>query len=171
MLWRKVKRGLSAGRVQSVTLRLVADREREIQAFKPEEFWKIEALLAKQSHNGTGAQFTAALRGVKGRKGAFKVSNAEEAGRIAADLDGADFVVDSIKKRQAHNRPAAAPFITSTLQQEAWRKLRFTARRTMSVAQPALRRAPARRRGFRRAHHVHEDGLDHGGSLGGPRGA
>ena len=134
VLWRKVKRGLSAGRVQSVTLRLVADREREIQAFKPEEFWKIEALLAKQSHNGTGAQFTAALRGVKGRKGAFKVSNAEEAGRIAADLDGADFVVDSIKKRQAHNRPAA-PFITSTLQQEAWRKLRFTARRTMSVAQ------------------------------------
>ena len=134
VLWRKVRRGLSAGRVQSVTLRLVVDREREILAFTPEEFWKIEALLAKQSHNGTAAQFTAALRGMKGQKGAFKVANGEEAGRITADLDGADFSVDTVKKREAHNRPSA-PFITSTLQQEAWRKLRFTARRTMSVAQ------------------------------------
>ena len=134
VLWRKVRRGLSAGRVQSVTLRLIVDREREILAFTPEEFWKIEALLAKQSHNGTAAQFTAALRGMKGQKGAFKVANADEASRITGDLDGADFSVDTVKKREAHNRPSA-PFITSTLQQEAWRKLRFTARRTMSVAQ------------------------------------
>ena len=135
VLWKKVRRGLSAGRVQSITVRLIVDRERENLAFNPEEFWKIEAVLGKQPQNGTALQqFTATLRGPKGHKGSFKVANATEANRITTDIDDADFLGDSVSKRQTSNRPTA-PFTTSTLQQEAWRKLRFTARRTMSVAQ------------------------------------
>ena len=134
VLWKKVRRGLSAGRVQSVALRLVVDREREIDAFNPKEYWSIEATLAKSTQNGPKPSFKAALRAIGSQKGRLHIANADEAGNITADLDGAGYRVDSVTKKERRARPSA-PFITSTLQQEAWRKLRFTARRTMAVAQ------------------------------------
>ena len=129
LLWRKVRRGLSAGRVQSVALRLIVDREEEIARFVPVEYWTIDAALAKD-----GAGFKARLRSVKGKRGTIEIGSEAESSAILKDLDGAGFSVDSVKKREARSRPAP-PFITSTLQQEAARKLRFTARRTMQVAQ------------------------------------
>ena len=133
VLWGKVRRGLSAGRVQSVALRLVVDRERAVLAFVPKEYWSIEAALAKRE-NGRGASFKADLHSIKGQKGQVEVPNEVRAKEITADLEGAEYVVASVKKREAHSRPSA-PFITSTLQQEASRRLRFTARRTMQIAQ------------------------------------
>ena len=134
VLWRKVRRGLSAGRVQSVALRIVVDRQREIDAFVPEEYWSVEADFAKRPQNGKESRFAAALHAIEGRPGKLKISDGDEAGIITSDLEGAEYAVASVKKRQRKSRPAP-PFITSTLQQEAWRKLRFTARRTMIVAQ------------------------------------
>ena len=134
VLWGKVKRGLSAGRVQSVALRLVVDREREIDAFVPVEYWSIESTLAKNLLNGgRRVDFKAALHSLKGKK-RIEISNGDQAGEIVADLEGAGYSVASVRKRETRRRPAA-PFITSTMQQEASRKLRFTARRTMQVAQ------------------------------------
>ncbi len=133
VLWKKVRRGLSAGRVQSVALRLIVDREREIDAFVAEEYWTIDALLAKLSDAGD-AVFKAGLRSVKGQKGRIAIPNGDEAARITSDLEPARFKVASVTTRERRNRPAP-PFITSSLQQEAFRKLRFTTRRTMVVAQ------------------------------------
>ncbi len=134
VLWKKVRRGLSAGRVQSVALRLIVDRERDIQAFVPREYWQIGASLAKRPRNDGKSAFKAALRNLKDKKGAIKIANREESEGIAQDLDGAMYQVGKVTQRERRSRPAA-PFITSTLQQEAWRKLRFTALRTMAVAQ------------------------------------
>ena len=135
VLWDKVKRGLSAGRVQSVALRLVVDREREITAFVPVEYWTIDAKLAKHlQKDEKRIEFKATLHSLKGKRKKIEIPNGEEAARLASDLDGAEYVVDSVRKRQTRSRPAP-PFITSTLQQEASRKIRFTARRTMVVAQ------------------------------------
>ena len=139
VLWGKVKRGLSAGRVQSVALRLVVDREREIDAFVPVEYWSIESTLAKsaQDDGERRVDFKAALHSIKvkgkGRK-RIEISSGDRAHEIVADIEGAEFKVDTVRKRETRRRPAA-PFITSTMQQEASRKLRFTARRTMQVAQ------------------------------------
>ena len=135
LLWRRVQRGLSAGRVQSVALRMVVDREREIQAFVPVESWTVEAQLRKQA-SGTagGGAFTAVLHSAEGRKGRLAIPNEEEARRYQVELTEAAYSVASVKKREVRQRPAA-PFITSTMQQEAGRKLRFTAQRTMVVAQ------------------------------------
>jgi DNA topoisomerase-1 len=132
LLWKKVQRGLSAGRVQSVALRLVVDREAEITAFLPKEFWAIHASFEKV--NDKGVQFTAQLRSVKGQRGRLAIQNQEEASRLTAILEGASYSVDDVKEKKTHQRPAP-PFITSTLQQEAWRKLRFSAKKTMIVAQ------------------------------------
>ena len=134
VLWRKVRRGLSAGRVQSVALRLVADREREIGDFTAQEYWSIEVTLGKRSDRKEPETIVAELRGVQGQSGHFNIPNGHEAGRLVDDLEDAQFHVDSVVKKERRNRPAP-PFITSTLQQEAWRKLRFTARKTMVVAQ------------------------------------
>ena len=134
VLWKKVRRGLSAGRVQSVALRLIVDRERDILAFVPEEYWSIEAALSKQPQNGARTAFKAQLRGLLGKKGAIRIANEDEATGITSDLERAAYHVHSVTKKERRARPSA-PFITSTLQQEAWRKLRFTARRTMMVAQ------------------------------------
>ena len=134
VLWGKVRRGLSAGRVQSVALRLVVDREGEIQAFIPKEYWSIESLLSKRPQSGKQNQFKAALHSIKGQKGQVEIPNQGRAREITSDLEGAAYAVDSVRKRQTRSRPAP-PFITSTMQQEASRKLRFTARRTMQVAQ------------------------------------
>jgi DNA topoisomerase-1 len=129
LLWRKVQRGLSAGRVQSVALRLVVERDREIDAFTPREFWSIEAALGAQ--NGS---FTAALHARDGEKGKIEIGDEATAQRIMGELDGASYMVRSVTKREVKRRPAP-PFITSTLQQEASRQLRFSATRTMQLAQ------------------------------------
>ncbi len=131
LLWRRVQRGLSAGRVQSVALRMVVDREREIEAFVPVESWTIDALLRKQDQK---TEFPAALHSVKDKRGRVSIPNETEGRQFQAELEGASFKVADVKKRDVHQRPAA-PFTTSTMQQEAGRKLRFTAQRTMSIAQ------------------------------------
>jgi DNA topoisomerase-1 len=132
LLWKKVRRGLSAGRVQSAALRLVVDREREIEAFVSQEYWTIEAELA--SRQAADTPFTARLHSLEGQRKALEVPNEQAADELVADLRPAAYQVKSVRKRETARRPAP-PFITSTLQQEASRKLRFTARRTMTVAQ------------------------------------
>lgn len=135
ILWQKVKRGLSAGRVQSVALRMICDREAEIRRFETEEYWTIDALLTPREGpegGGDGVQFKATLHRVRGK--APRISSEPEAGRLAQALKASDFQVLKVdRKRRRKN--AAPPFITSTLQQEAARKLRFSAKQTMSVAQ------------------------------------
>jgi len=128
LLWKKIRYGLSAGRVQSVALRLVVDREREIQAFTAEEYWTLDALLA----NHAGDVFTAEVASHKGHK--LHVKDEAEANRHRAALADAVYRVAKIEKRESA-RNAAAPFTTSTLQQEASRKLGFSLKKTMVVAQ------------------------------------
>ena len=135
LLWRRVQRGLSAGRVQSVAMRLVVDREREIGAFVPVESWTLEAQVHKDSDKSASAElFTAVLRAAKGEKGRLPIPNRDQAARYESELKDAAYAVADVKKREVRQRPAA-PFITSSLQQEAARKLRFTPQRTMAVAQ------------------------------------
>ena len=136
LLWRKVQRGLSAGRVQSVAVRIVVDREREIERFIPTEYWTIEALLDKDTPTSAveGSRFTAVLHSIKGQRGKLNVNDGDSAGLIVNELNGANYSVALVKKREAKQSPSP-PFITSTLQQEAGRKLRFTAKRTMATAQ------------------------------------
>ncbi|QNO16835.1 type I DNA topoisomerase [Caproicibacterium amylolyticum] len=130
-LSQKIRRGLSGGRVQSVAVRIIVDREEEIKAFKPEEYWSVDAKFVPAK--GTfRKQFTASLYGTE--EGKLKISNQEEADKILADLKEADYVVTKVKKGTRRKSPAP-PFITSTLQQEASRRLGFTARRTMKAAQ------------------------------------
>ncbi len=124
----KIRRGLSAGRVQSVALKIIVDREDEINAFKPEEYWVIDAKLATSQRR----TFTATL--YSDENGKVKISNGEEAKKYLDRLDGADYLVKSVKKGTRKKNPAP-PFITSTLQQEASRKLGFQAERTMRAAQ------------------------------------
>ena len=131
LLRKRVQRGVSAGRVQSVALRMVADREREIVAFVPVESWTIDVRLHKESQK---TEFPAQLHSMKGQRGRLNIGKEEDARRYEAELKGAQYAVGEVKKRDVRQRPAA-PFTTSTMQQEAGRKLRFTAQRTMSVAQ------------------------------------
>jgi DNA topoisomerase I len=128
LLWQKVRGGLSAGRVQSVALRMVVDREREIRAFLPEEYWNFSALL----ESAAPPPFTAKAVKHNGKK--FVISNREEADQLLAELKVSDFVVSSIEKKEKKRKPVP-PFITSKLQQEAYRKLRFSVKKTMVVAQ------------------------------------
>ncbi|MCH8199612.1 MAG: type I DNA topoisomerase [Chloroflexi bacterium] len=130
LLWRKVRRGLSAGRVQSVALRLVVDRDSAISAFTPVEYWTLAASLEPDG----GRAFEAKLHNVAGEAGAIELPDQSAVDRVAADLKGAGYKVASVKKREIKRRPAP-PFITSTLQQDAFRQLRMSARQTMSVAQ------------------------------------
>lgn len=127
LLWVKVRSGLSAGRVQSVAVRLVVDREREIEKFKPEEYWKIDAdLKAKKG------EFNADLLKINGKKA--DVKNKKEADIILRDLNRAKYTVADLAIKESKSYPAP-PFITSTLQQEAARKLGFSVKQTMMVAQ------------------------------------
>ena len=125
----KIHRGLSAGRVQSVAVRIVVDRELEIRAFKPEEYWSIDAKFVAK---GSRKSFAASLYG--NDKGKLKISNKDEADKILSDLDGAEYVISKVKNSTRKKSPAP-PFITSTLQQEASRKLGFQSRKTMKIAQ------------------------------------
>ncbi|HEY3297271.1 MAG TPA: type I DNA topoisomerase, partial [Armatimonadota bacterium] len=129
LLWTKVKKGLSAGRVQSVSVRLICDREREILAFVPVEYWSIKATLSKLDEKKT---FSAKLIERDGKK--LEVHTEDESNKVLSDLIGADYKVIDVKEREQKRNPAA-PFITSTLQQEASRKLGFSNKKTMSVAQ------------------------------------
>ena len=134
LLWKKVKRGLSAGRVQSAALRIVVEREREIDAFIPVEYWSLDADLAKLTGKEPTARdtFRASLHQVHGKKA--ELSTGQEAHAIVDALEGASWRVGDVVRRETRRRPQA-PFITSTLQQEASRKLGFAVRRTMSIAQ------------------------------------
>jgi DNA topoisomerase I len=128
LLWDKIQRGLSAGRVQSVAVRLIVDREREIQAFVPVEYWSLHARLKAK----LPPEFTATLREVAGERAALVTGEATQA--LVDSLAGARFVVRSVTRGERKRNPAP-PFITSTLQQDAGRKLGFSAKKTMTVAQ------------------------------------
>ena len=127
LLWKTVKKGLSAGRVQTVALRLIVEREREIRAFKPVEYWTVEALLEKEKQ-----RFTAKLHQIEGKKP--EITNETQAKAILADLEGRKtFTVTDVRRRERRKNPAA-PFTTSTMQQEAAKKVGFGSKRTMRVA-------------------------------------
>lgn len=129
LLWAKVKRGLSAGRVQSVALRMICDREDEISAFIPEEYWNLEAKLQQ---SGSRKIMTAKFHGTKREK--LAIHSREEAERIVADLQGKSFIVEDIRKGERTKKPPI-PFTTSTLQQEASKVLNFSTQKTMRLAQ------------------------------------
>lgn len=129
LLWRKVRRGLSAGRVQSVAARMVVDREKEIRAFQPEEYWNLDARLERLEKSGS---FTARYYGDGEKK--RELRSKDEVDAVVADVENAPFRIVSVKRGEKQRSPSP-PFITSTLQQEASRRLGMTPRRTMAVAQ------------------------------------
>jgi DNA topoisomerase I len=128
LLWEKIKQGLSAGRVQSVALKMVCDRQAEIDAFNPEEYWLLGADLKAQQP----PPFTARLHRIEGRKA--EVGNGQDAARIVRALEGGRFTVAKVERKESRQKPAP-PFITSRLQQEAARRYGFSVKRTMSLAQ------------------------------------
>ncbi|MFC4023163.1 type I DNA topoisomerase [Oceanobacillus longus] len=127
LLWKKVKKGLSAGRVQSVALKMILDREKEIESFEPEEYWSIDAQFQKDQEIFEGSFY-----GIDGKKADLKTEKDVE--EIKSRLDGNKFTIDKVNKRERKRNPAQ-PFITSSLQQEAARKLNFRAKKTMMIAQ------------------------------------
>lgn len=127
LLWKKVKKGLSAGRVQSVALRLIIDREKEIQSFQPEEYWTIQGTFVKDND-----VFEAQFYRLNGET--FDVKTEQDVQHVLSHIQGNEFVVTSVTKKE-RKRNAVAPFITSSLQQEAARKLNFRTKKTMMVAQ------------------------------------
>ncbi|MCE4048324.1 MULTISPECIES: type I DNA topoisomerase [Bacillaceae] len=127
LLWKKVKKGLSAGRVQSVAVRLIIDREKEIKAFEPEEYWTIESDFAKGK-----TSFEAAFYGLKNKK--MELHSQADVDNIKKQLNGNKFTVEKVTKKERKRNPAV-PFTTSSLQQEAARKLNFRAKKTMMLAQ------------------------------------
>jgi DNA topoisomerase-1 len=130
LLWKKIRKRLSAGRVQSVAVKIIVDREREIKAFVPEEYWVIEVELSKKQEKPS---FRATLIGYNdGKK--LAIHNLEESTKLKLSLEKASYNVLKITTKNVTRQPAP-PFTTSTLQQEAWRKLRFTAKQTMAIAQ------------------------------------
>jgi len=148
-LWRKVARGLSAGRVQSVAVRLIVEREREIEKFVPQEYWTIQALLRKAPRTKIQIPRTKEQKEESKEQNEFwallvkrnektipklGIKTKEEAKRIVNELKGAEFIVKSVKRKEIKKNPPP-PFITSTLQQEAWQRLRFPAKKTMFLAQ------------------------------------
>ncbi len=132
ILWNKVQRGLSAGRVQSVAVRLVCEREEEIKAFRPDEYWSVDVSCLAPERLGPNNQFAARIWKWEGEKAEPKT--ADEARAIATELEAGHAVVASVDKKERRKK-AQAPFITSRLQQDAARKLRFSAKRTMALAQ------------------------------------
>ncbi|HEY4600137.1 MAG TPA: type I DNA topoisomerase [Cerasibacillus sp.] len=127
LLWKKVKKGLSAGRVQSVALKMIIERENEIKNFKPEEYWSITANFEKDKE-----MFEGSFYGIKGKK--KELANEEDVQHILSRLTGKQFAIEKVNKRERRRHPAK-PFTTSSLQQEAARKLNFRAKKTMMVAQ------------------------------------
>ena len=135
LLWSRVQRGTSAGRVQSAALRMVVEREEEIQAFVPVESWTVEAQLHRDTDSEDNKHlFNSVLHSFRGDRRRLTIDNEQVAKDYQAQLKEAAYTVADVRKREVRQRPAA-PYTTSTMQQEAGRKLRFTAQRTMSVAQ------------------------------------
>ena len=132
LLWRKVQRGLSAGRVQSVALRMVVERDQEIEAFTPVEYWSLKASL--QPQGAATPAFTASLYGLAGQRQRLELPDQATAESVRQDLQSPAYTVGKVTRREVKRRPTA-PFITSSLQQESWRQLRFSATRTMALAQ------------------------------------
>ncbi|MEC0622485.1 type I DNA topoisomerase [Staphylococcus warneri] len=139
VLWKKVKKGLSAGRVQSVALKLVIDRENEIRNFKPEEYWTIEGEFRYKK-----SKFTAKFLHYKNKP--YKLNKKEDVEKITAALDGDEFEITNVNKKEKTRNPSN-PFTTSTLQQEAARKLNFKARKTMMIAQQLYEGIDLKRQG------------------------
>ena len=131
LLWRKIKKGLSAGRVQSVTVKLICDKEKEIEAFIPEEYWSIKAML-EEDKIPFEANFYGIVEGGKDKK--IEISNKEEVSKILDTIDKNNFIVDEVKKGTRRRNPYA-PYTTSTLQQDASKKLGFSTRKSMMIAQ------------------------------------
>jgi len=136
LLWRNVRRGLSAGRVQSVALRMIVEREREVQDFIPVEYWTIEAKLVGKivAEGKKTLSFRAELVGLADKAEKLEIHNQDEAENFTQELREATYLVAKVSKKRVLRQPAP-PFITSTLQQEAWHKLHFAAKRTMALAQ------------------------------------
>ena len=134
LLWKKVRYGLSAGRVQSVAVRLICEREREIKAFVPEEYWSLTAELQTQDPRPKTQDATFKAKLIKKEDKKLEIKNKEETDRILNDLKGAEYVVLNVEKKERKRNPLP-PFITSKLQQDAARKLGFTAKKTMMLAQ------------------------------------
>ena len=139
VLWKKVKKGLSAGRVQSVALRLVIDRENEIRNFKPEEYWSIEGEFRYKK-----SKFTAKFLHYKNKP--YKLKTKKDVEKITSELNGDEFEITNVNKKEKTRYPAN-PFTTSTLQQEAARKLNFKARKTMMLAQQLYEGIDLKRQG------------------------
>ncbi|TSC76088.1 MAG: DNA topoisomerase I [Parcubacteria group bacterium Gr01-1014_33] len=143
-LWKKMYRGLSAGRVQSVAMRIIVEREREIEKFKPEEYWSLEAVLRKATRTDTNRkdtrrdfeqEFTATLAKINGKQlDKFGVKNQKEADAILENLENASWIVENVEKKAVTRNPLP-PHTTSTLQQDAFRRLGFSAKQTMRLAQ------------------------------------
>lgn len=131
LLWQKVRRGLSAGRVQSVALRMIVEREFVVKGFVPEEFWTIEALIEKPN---VPPEFKAKLIGLSDKKKRLAINNEEESAAVIAELRIANYTVINVGSKTVSRQPYP-PYITSTLQQEAWQRLHFSAQRTMHIAQ------------------------------------
>ncbi len=129
LLWKKIVRGLSAGRVQSVALKLVIERERQIKGFQPKEYWEVQARLKKKTQDN---DFTAKLDKIAEQKAEIK--NQQEADKLTEDIKSKEFIVSDIKNSEKKRNPDP-PFVTSTLQQEGFNKLRFNATKTMIIAQ------------------------------------
>jgi DNA topoisomerase I len=127
LLWKKIKKGLSAGRVQTVAVRLIVEREKEIEAFQPEEYWKIKGVFT-----ASGEDFEAQFYGLDGKK--KELTTEQEVKDILSKIKGKSFTIDSVQKKERRRNPSP-PFITSSLQQEAARKLNFRAKKTMMLAQ------------------------------------
>ncbi len=129
-LWKKIAKGLSAGRVQSVAVRLIVEKEREIEKFIPTEYWKVEALLKKGEN-----EFNSSLIKKDGKVfEKLEIKNKAEADKIFEDLNNSEYIVESVEKKETKRHPAP-PFTTSTLQQAAWQRYKFSAKMTMSIAQ------------------------------------
>ncbi len=128
LLWRKVRRGLSAGRVQSVAVRLICEREEEVRRFRPQEYWTVQVLL----EGSCKPVFNAKLLRIQGKKA--NISNAEQASKLKDSLEGEAYLINKVEKKRTKRNPPP-PFITSTLQQEASRRYRFSPKRTMKIAQ------------------------------------
>jgi len=144
LLWRKVRRGLSAGRVQSVAVRIIVDREREIEGFVPQEYWIIEAELTKKADTKKESFWATLIGLIDGTK--LDIHNEKQANEVSGRLEEASYSVAKTKTKKVTRQPAP-PFITSTLQQEAWYKLRFTARQTMALAQQLYEGLPIGKEG------------------------
>ncbi|MDK2802597.1 MAG: type I DNA topoisomerase [Oscillospiraceae bacterium] len=131
-LWKKIRGGLSAGRVQSVALKMIVDRETDIREFISEEYYTIDAFLKSKNSGDNIVPFLSKFYGKKGKK--ININNREQANKILSDIKGQEFIIDSIKNGE-RKRQSSPPFITSTLQQEASRKLNFQSKRTMKISQ------------------------------------